>query len=505
MSVEIEGTTHNISRSADKPKEITLDGDEITLPKLRSFLEDALFEVVPNIDFISFRSIIQRFIRSGRSAYVDFSYASEGENKKPYGAMLRSAFLLGLDLNLARKKYDLRNRKTKLKDTMKQLEEEPLFAELMAQGTVDIELAALVERVAKLQQDLASFRVAEDYYEIELAADEIKRDLNRVRRETIKLNGAIAQIDRSLQSKGDLPPERVFQLYKEAQAALPSSLQHKIEEVIAFQQDLQKKRVYRLTKERQRLNHELLEQQGKVKLTGDRLDQKLKYLSEHKALDEYVGVTGELAEVQLRVAKLEASRALRNKVDRELLTIDRDLAEENIRTDDYLQTASALIDEASALFRSYGRELYGSRTTGLSITNDSGDNQQRYQIEAHISSDAAEGINEAKIFCYDMTILVLHRGHRSQFLAHDSSLFGPIDPRQRLAMIQIADRVSREFGMQYIAMLNSHDITSIKEQTDLESEESDRLFGNNSVVLRLTDGSPRDKLLGIDVDMDYTK
>lgn len=125
------------------------------------------------------------------------------------------------------------------------------------------------------------------------------------------------------------------------------------------------------------------------------------------------------------------------------------------------------------------------------------------ELKPTLPQNAAEGINEAKIFCVDMVLLSLRRGHRIQFLAHDSSLFGPVDPRQRLALLRIADRVCRELKVQYIATLNYHDITSIQDQVPVEKSEWERLFGESSVVMRLTDEKPEEKLLGVDVDMDY--
>ena len=263
--------------------------------------------------------------------------------------------------------------------------------------------------------------------------------------------------------------------------------------------------MYRLSRERQALDTELRQQEEAVGTSSLQLDEKIRYLGDHRALDEYIAVNNELSETRQRITKLEESKALRDEVDHELKKIDLDLASENIKTDEYLQTAGALIGEATDMFRSFARELYGSRPSGLSVANDDGDNQQRYRIDAHITADAAEGINEAKIFCFDMLILNLRRGHRVRFLAHDSTLFGPVDPRQTLAMFRIADRVCRELKVQYIATLNIHDITSIREQVQAEESELERLFGDQTVVLRLKDQKPEDKLLGIDVDMDYTK
>lgn len=503
LTIEIDGLRHVITRSADNPKELLLDGNKITLTALRNLLEEACFEIPPEVSHVSFRSLIQRFIRSGREAYTSFFFADGGERSDLYGAMLRNAFLLGLDLHLAKRKYDLRQREKKLKETMAQLENDPLFAELIAQDAVEIELTALKEQADKLLRDLQVFRVAEDYHAIEQEANRIKRDLDKYRRESVKLEEAISQIDRSLRTKSDLPKERVFDLYAEAQQALPDRLKRRVEEVVEFQRDLQQRRVYRLTKERQDLDRKRRQVSEQMLDASARLDERLRYLSEHRALDEYVAVSNELSEVQQRIAKVENSKALRERVNKELRRIDRDFADQNIITDEYIGNAEPLISEATATFRELARELYGGRPSGLSISNDDGENQQRYRIDAHITADAAEGINEAKIFCYDMTLLQLQRGHRVKFLGHDSTLFGPIDPRQRLTMFRIVDRKARELGKQYIATLNLHDITSIEQQADIEPDEFRRLFSEPTIVLRLADDSPESKLLGIDVDMNY--
>jgi uncharacterized protein YydD (DUF2326 family) len=503
LTIATDGKEHQIVRSADHSNDITVDGEDASLKDLRLFLANACFSLDPKEKHLSFRSLISRFIRSGREAYNEFSYADEGEQKKPFEPMLRSAFLLGLDVSLARRKYELRNRKVELAAMRDKLEHDPVFADLFAEDTIDLEIAALREHEKSLEEDLRGFRVADDYHEIEQEANRRKRDLDLVRREVMKLEEAISQIDRSLVFHDDLSPARVFQLYEEARIAIPDALRKRVGEVLEFHRALQKRRVDRLGVERRTLSLELDAQGTKMRRMSSDLDEQLRYLSDHRALDEYLAVSQECASLKQRIGRLEEGRAIGERVDREMKTISRDLAEDNIRADEYLDSAASEIEEASAMFRGFASELYGPRMSGLTIRNDSGDNQLRYKIDAHIASDAAEGINEAKIFCYDTTILALRRSHRVEFLAHDSTLFGPIDPRQRLAVFNIADRVARRHGSQYIATLNAHDITSIREQVAGAEEEVTGLFNDDTIVLHLNDDTAAGKLLGIDIDMDY--
>ena len=97
LTIEMAGVEHTVSRRADKPNEISLDGQDISLNRLREFLGSAALETATPIPRLTFRSVVRRFIRSGKSAYTEFRYASEGESKQPYDSMLRSGFLLGLD------------------------------------------------------------------------------------------------------------------------------------------------------------------------------------------------------------------------------------------------------------------------------------------------------------------------------------------------------------------------------------------------------------------------
>ncbi len=348
LEVEVNGVSHIISRSADKPGVIHLDDTQIKMSRLKKFLGEACLEA--SMSHLTFRSALSRFIRSGRGAYNEFFRANSKE--KPYGSMVNTAYLLGLDPLLAETKYNLRERKRNLERTMRQLKKDPVFSSLMEEETVDIELAALQERVEALRQDLAAFRVAKDFHDIEQEANAIKQILDRHRREEIKIGNAITQIDRSMQAKGDLPPERVFQLYKEAETVLPESVQVRVEEVLAFHKELQRKRVYRLSRERQQLVRELATHEEQIEALSAQLDEKLRYLSEHRALDEYVAVNNELSEAQQKMAKLEESKALRGKVDHELKTIDVDLAQENLRADEYIESSEALIGEATSRFRS---------------------------------------------------------------------------------------------------------------------------------------------------------
>lgn len=503
LTIETEDTTHVIRRDAAKPQDIWLGEDKIPLTKLREWLLGASFERVTGIQGLTFRSLFSPFLRSGRTAYERFDRAAGGDGKNDYWPQVRSAFLLGLDLNLVQDKYQSRSRQVLLTKTMKQLESDPLFADLLIDDKAGIELTQLREDESKLEGDLRAFTVAEDHASIQREANSIKKELEYTRKELVRTEEAIDQVSRSLETKGDLNPQHVQRMYAEAKAALPDGVVRTIAEVLKFQRDLIARRVYRLTAEREELERRRSALSVQTISLAAALDQKIKYLGTHIALDEYLSVSEKLNELRQRIAKLQASKDQRERVSRQQRTLALELAAQAIKTDDYLERATPLIEEANQAFRRFSRPLYGGLTTGIAVTTDNGGNNLRYKIEAHIPRDAAEGINEAKIFCWDLMVLTLRRRHRIDFLAHDSTLFSPVDQRQRLTMLQMASEVANFLGLQYIATLNEHDVTSMV-PTDTESAAAfAALFAEPNVVLRLTDQAPRERLLGFDVDMNY--
>lgn len=503
LEFELQGNAHRITRSADKPSELSLDGEKITLPKLRTWLLAGSFYPQQGIQGLTFRSLILPFIRSGRAAYDRFDRAGAGDAKNEYWALVRNAFLLGLDLNLLTEKHRLRLRQTQLDKTVKQLESDPVFADVFADDKASLELVQLREEALAVEARLRNFQVADDYTTVQETANGIKRQLESVRRELVKTQESIAQVDRSLGTRSDLDPRLVEKVYAEANVAFPDAVKRSIAEVLEFQRQLTQQRIYRLTQERQSLELRRVELERELRSLSPALEHALRYLGSHVALDEFLVASERLSSLRQQAVRLQTTKEQRERVKREMKSIDVELAEQTLKAEDFLVTATALVEEAAVRFRSYSMQLYPQGVSGLTVANDSGANQLRYRIEAHIPRDAAEGINEAKIFCYDLTLLTLRRGHQVEFLAHDSSLFSPIDHRQRLGIFRLVDRAARANDIQYIATLNEHDITSMRPSDATELAEFDALFSEPNIVLRLTDNSARERLLGIDVDMNY--
>jgi uncharacterized protein YydD (DUF2326 family) len=176
------------------------------------------------------------------------------------------------------------------------------------------------------------------------------------------------------------------------------------------------------------------------------------------------------------------------------------MSQEVIKTNSYLEETRNVRDEIFSLFKNYVGRFYPDVEAGISIRNNEGSNKLRFDLDVSVANDSSDGINEVRIFCYDLSLLTARQNHTIDFLVHDSRLFANMDVRQRATLFRLASEVTKTRDLQYIATLNPDEISG------MESEFSPKEFGEviaSNIVLELRDDSPAGKLLGIQIDMRY--
>ena len=135
-----------------------------------------LFSIPAQTKFLTFRSLIHRFIRPKKEAYVSFDTASKVES--PFQRLLINGFLLGLDVDIITEKHKLKTSRDEITKFRNNLTKDTVFSEYFTGNKdVEIELKDLEERIASLSRNLESYQVAENYYEIQKEADGVKRSL----------------------------------------------------------------------------------------------------------------------------------------------------------------------------------------------------------------------------------------------------------------------------------------------------------------------------------------
>lgn len=498
LTFELDGVKHTVTRNTVSQNKVFLDHNEISLPKYKSFLEESVFNIPSDASGLSFRPLISKFIRSGSQSYNKPDETVS--DYTPYDALVRNCFLLGLDTDLIVEKSLLRKEHVETELLVKSFENDTVIRNFFKGNLdVDITLTYSHEEIRRLEDELKRFEVAANYYEIQQEADTLADRLFDLKNQIVLIRNAIGSIDASMKQKPDISRKKVLALYDEVKNAFrPETIKH-LQEVEQFHESLLANRITRLSRDKLKFIKELSAVEENMAAEQVTLDQKLALLGNSRALDQFVAITNQVSALKAESQKLRDFKELKQKYSDTLAKISSKLSAEIIKTNAYLSECEEDVEFKLAPFRTLARRFYPKAPAGISLKNNEGENQIRFDLDVRILNDASDGINEVRLFCFDMTLL-LAKSHKIHFLFHDSRLFSDIDPRQRAVLFKTAHELTKGAGLQYIATMNEDQIESMSDQFTPEELES---VINNNIKVRLKDDSAESKLLGIQVDLQY--
>ncbi len=94
LKFEIDNSIHIASRKCNDQNKIILDGEEKGIKEYTDFLANKVFAIPAGTKYISFRSLIPRFIRQKKASYN--SYDNFIPEESEFAKLLNNSFLLGL-------------------------------------------------------------------------------------------------------------------------------------------------------------------------------------------------------------------------------------------------------------------------------------------------------------------------------------------------------------------------------------------------------------------------
>ncbi len=505
LDIEIDSVAYTITRNTWNQKIIKLNEKEYKINEFTDFLQSKVFFNIPEkFKYLTFRSLIPRFIRPQKASYD--SYNCFLKDEKEYQEILNNCFLLGLDIEKIDRKRELKEDLDNIKTNQSNIEKDPIMKEFFTAESdskrIDIDILQLEKRTKLLAINISNFKVAADYDSIKKDADEISTQLAHLKNKRTLLASSINNIKKSLEIKSDLKANDIKKLFEEANVLLSDSIKKRFDDVETFNRKLLTNRTARLYDERIKFEKQLSEAETKIKTLGELEDEKLYLLKSTGSLDEYAKLNEQISQFKVKLDKLKSYRELMDQYKSKIDEIREDFARENKKTNEYLRNNEELKNRNIQVFSSFAEQFYANKPAGIIIENNDGVNLNRFKIEATIDSDSGDGVNNVKIFCFDWTLLKNQNNHNVKFIFHDSRLISEIDPRQIATMFQIANFNSNEYGFQYIISANQKELDAIKtEFSDHEYQE----YIEKNIIEELTDESDSSKLLGITVSLNYEK
>ena len=502
LDFQIGTENYTVKRSTNNQKEIELNGEKYSLKEFNKILEEKLFRIKENTKYVTFRSLLPRFIRYGEDGYISNDRYIKKEN--PLATLLNNAFLLGLDTDLIIKKADLREKELNIGKLKAQLNNPEFKAIFGTENKKDLEIkiVELETLINRYKKSIDEFIIAEDYNSIRKEADKISYDLKTHKNKASKLQIAISNIDKSLEIQPDISKEQIIKLYENAKFELGEMVVKKLTELEQFNSQILDNRKRKLIQEKRDFEIQLIEISKIISELGRQEDEKLQYLNSTGALDDYTKLNQALSDNEKNLYSLLQYKKLESDYKLFVEENKKDFTNENIITAKYIEQVDDLIKENIILFKYFVEKFYSEKNSGITILNNEGKNATRFDIKAKIQDDAGNAVKEVKIFCYDWTILKGKHNHNLNFLFHDSKITGDMDTRQVKTMFEVANNECKLYDFQYIISLNQSVIENLK--TEMTIEEHIELV-TDRIKLTLSDKSPEEKLLGIQIDLDYER
>lgn len=495
LNIEINNKPHEIIRYVNRSNLITFDKEEQPLSDFYNTLESLCFALPVDVSYLSFRSLLPFFLRPSKQSYLN--YADPQGSMQPYQKQLYNAFLLGLDVYLVQEKKRLKKELDETNKLQKNIANDPILKKFF-EGHQDssLAIAELKEKIHKLEADLEAFEVAEDYYQVKSEADSIKSNIDKTHNDLTLKRMNIDNIHKSLQIAPDVSRQEIKSIYTESKLVFHSSFEKELSELESFYRDLTINRTKRLENHKKLILADIKRLEEQAKFSKIRLNEALKFLDAHKALDVFTKMTKMLSEFQQRREKLLGFEKLQHDYEQKKVSLKKSIISETEKTTKYLDEIKDETDAVMENFRGLVKQFYPDALAGITIKTNDGTNQTRYNIDAKIQSDSSDGINSVKLFCYDMTLLLYGSNHNMKFVFHDSRLFSDIDEPHCDVLFKILQHTFTPSGeYQYIASINQNQLNALSPDT--------QAFVKEHTVQSLTDDSDDGKLLGITVELEY--
>lgn len=497
LDFKIGVKNYTVSRSTDESNKIIFEKELISMDKFKKKMGNICFSIPDDATFLSFRSIIPFFIRPNKASYVDCM--KPGKTGSEYQTLLYNSFLIGLDIKLAEKKYNLRKEQERVKKLKKNFEEDSLLKDFFTgDKDVNLTLIDLEEKIKKIEDNLNKFQVAEDYHDIQKNADEIEKKLFDINNEIVLISNSIDNIENSLKIKPSMGRADLEAVYNETNIIFSESIKKTLSEVEEFHSKLIDNRIRRLSEQKNNYIIQLKDKKETSKELQKQLDSLLKYLGEHQALDLFISLSDKVAKLKSEKENLDKYQVLQTEYKQKERKQEKEMIELSELTDTYLQEIEESTSDIKNYFRKLGKIFYPNSISGLTIKPNEGENQLIFNIDPRIESDGSDGISNVKLFCYDLTMLFKGKNHNVDFIFHDSRLFDGVDERQKALMFKTVYEYFLNSNKQYIATINQNQINEIKPL--LENNDFSKIIESNT-ILTLTDDNDSEKLLGIKVDI----
>lgn len=433
----------------------------------------------------SFRSLFPYFARRVKAGGFNTPFAHAGQQQRG-DQQVALMYLLGLDWTVAARWQSVRDQERALRE-LKKAAKDGLFGEVIGTAAdLRTQLTVTEERAARLQNALRSFRVHEQYHEIEQEASRLSRQLAELVDANTLDEQYLSELEDSRVEETAPNKKDLAALYAQVGIELPAAVLRRFEDVEKFHASVVRNRRSYLLSEIAAAHDRIRTRSAEVESLDGRRSHLMSTLSTHGALEHFAQLQSECSRLQASVEttrqRFNSARALESgKLE---LDIERQRLYEMLKRD--FEEQEEALKRAILVFEDISHSLYeetGSLTISETLDGPS--------LAIKIHGQESKGIGNMQIFCFDLTLMQLcsEREVGPGFLIHDSHLFDGVDERQVANALRTGASMASKLGFQYIVTMNSDAVPS--------SFPPDFNFGECVLQPTLTDATEDGGLFGL--------
>ncbi|MFS7252908.1 DUF2326 domain-containing protein [Rahnella rivi] len=493
LTFEVNGTPYILSRSFAED-ETFINGQEIKKSNLTKYLKELILGANCSKD-LSFKQVLNVFARRYDSGSIYYSDAltQQGRPLNDYYQKIVNLSLLGINTELVAQKRSVNEHLESLKQTQKVLSAQK---NLVSNDNV----LDLQDNLDALIKDRNAFIVAPNYDKFKSEADELTSEINDFRNDLYSIKKTRARKMRSInQSKSsdiDVDLQKIQLLYAQANFHFPEKINKTLADAQAFHKKLINSRIARMTSEIESLSRQYEQLHSELQLIEEKRDNILKDLNSTGALEEYNSIVERIRSLEREIFDI-------NKYDEMVASLLKDkhrleLEKQKIinQSIDYLEVSNDKLEFIEQNFRELVKRFYDNHGGSFKIKL-ADDAKYLFDIEVYVPRDKSQGINEVKIFCYDLLLFLLNKDLLG-FIAHDGCIFSEMDVRQKATIFKTVLEFVREYDLQYYVNISTDSLEQICDKSNEGIlSANDIIEIKKSVILELSDKDPKSWLFGM--------
>lgn len=412
----------------------------------------------------TFRSLFSYFAR--RESSGGMREATKNSAMQQTGdAQIAISYLLGIDWRIAQQWEAVRQREKQIRELKRIVGQGVLTEVLDSAASLRSRLVVAEQKLQRVTGTLSSFRVHEQYHDLEREASTISRELGDLADQNGLDRRYLEEIEAAMQVETPPAPADLARLYEEAGVVLPELVRRRYDDVAKFHESVVRNRRSYLKSEHAAASQRIAEREAKRNSLDRRRSELMRMLKSHGALDQFIALQAEHGRLQGEVETLRRRFEAASQLEATSASLQTDRVHLVERLRQEFSERSAVLDDAIRAFSDIVEELYGEPGQLEFHPTPNGP-----EVRIAIQGDRSRGIGNMEIFCFDMMLqrMCARQSMGPGFLVHDSHLFDGVDTRQIGRALAVGARLAEEIGFQYLVTLNSDVLSEIPESFKLD-------------------------------------